>query len=253
MRKKFIEVGNDERKAIAFANSLDMNYLKNVQKVKVKDHYVPTLEVVNKLKNEGWKINGVAEIRNKKSRKIQENIVQMQHPDFAIKNALGKDEAFSSLTISNSCNGSKPLTMGLGAYRMVCSNGMIAYDSHAEKSSINHTEQGVNNIDTILANLNNRAQSVITHLSGWKDKQLTKDQIKKLSLEAAKLKYTKLPENFSTDSLADVRRDEDKSNDLWTVYNRIQENLTEDVKDPQMDIWLNQQLHNVFSQNYALA
>jgi hypothetical protein len=37
MKYKFIPVNNDLNKAIAFANSLDQNYLKNVQKNKTKN------------------------------------------------------------------------------------------------------------------------------------------------------------------------------------------------------------------------
>jgi len=39
-----------------------------------------------------------------------------------------------------------------------------------------------------------------------------------------------------------VNRVEDESNDLWTVFNRIQENLTHDITNMKEDIKLNQQL-----------
>jgi hypothetical protein len=139
MRNKFIPVNNDLNKAIAFATTLDNNNVLNVQRIKQKEFYIPTLDVVTKLQNEGWHINGVAEQRSK-NRKITNNYVQLQHPDFAIKNKQGKDEAFTSITLSNSCNGAQPLQMSLGMFRQVCSNGMVTFDQHAESQNIKHIE-----------------------------------------------------------------------------------------------------------------
>jgi hypothetical protein len=39
-----------------------------------------------------------------------------------------------------------------------------------------------------------------------------------------------------------VNRVEDEGNDVWTVFNRIQENLTHDITNMKEDIKLNQQL-----------
>ena len=50
-----------------------------------------------------------------------------------------------------------------------------------------------------------------------------------------------------------VNRNEDEGNDVWTVFNRIQENLTHDVKDKQTDIWLNQQLYDLAGRELTLA
>ena len=94
MRNKFIPVDNDINKAIAFANTLDNNNIRNVQRIKQKEFYIPTLDVVTKLQDEGWKISGVAEQRGK-NRKITNNYVQLQHPDFAVQNSKGKDEALA--------------------------------------------------------------------------------------------------------------------------------------------------------------
>jgi len=59
MNYKFIPVNNDLNKAVAFANSLDQNYLKNVQKTKQKTFYVPTMDILESLQKEGWYIKGV--------------------------------------------------------------------------------------------------------------------------------------------------------------------------------------------------
>lgn len=241
MKYKFIPVNNDLNKAVAFANTLDPNYISRVQRIKQKEFYIPTIDVIKKLQKEGWLLKGVDEQRGI-TRKITNNYVQMHHPDFAIKNKHGKDEAFSSITISNSCSGNQPLQMGLGAYRMVCSNGAIRYDEQGESEKIKHTEINYRDLDRFVNNINNKAQDVIIQLNTWKQKDMTLEQMKDLAYKAAVLRFKENDKNFNPEKLLQVNREEDKGNDLWSVFNRIQENLTHDVNNKQTDIWLNQQL-----------
>ena len=253
MNYKFIPVNNDLNKAKAFANTLDPNYISKVQRIKHKEFYIPTIDVVQKLQKEGWMINGVDEQRNKKSRKITNNYVQMTHPDFAVKNDKGNDEAYSSITISNSCSGDQPLSMGLGAYRMVCSNGHIRFDENAEHEKIKHTEINYKDLDRFVVNMNTKAQKLITELNEWKQQDMTLQQMRDLAYNAAKLRFSEDDVNFKPIDLLRVNRAEDEGNDVWTVFNRIQENLTHDVKDKQADIWLNQQLFDLAGRELTTA
>jgi hypothetical protein len=248
MRNKFIPVDNDLNKAIAFANTLDNNNIRNVQRIKQKEFYIPTLDVITKLQDEGWQLSGVAEQRGK-NRKITSNYVQLQHPDFAVQNSKGKDEAFTSITLSNSCNGAKPLQMSLGMFRQVCSNGMVTYDQHAESQNIKHIEVNARDLDRFVNSMNSKANKLLTEVNEMKHKGLSIEDMRKLAGEAARLRYSNLDE-INIDDLFAVNRVEDESNDLWTVFNRIQENLTHDVKNMSEDIRLNQQLFSLV-ENFA--
>ena len=240
MKNKFIQVDNDLTKAIAFANTLDNNNIINVQKIKQKEFYIPTLDLVTKLQDEGWQLKGVAEHRSK-NRKISNNYIQMQHPDFAVQNKQGKNEAFTSITLSNSSNGAQPLQMSLGMYRQVCSNGMVTFDQHAESQNIKHTEINYRDLDRFVSSMNSKANKLITEVNEMKHRGLSIEDMRKLAVEAASLRYTDL-EDINIDDLFAVNRVEDESDDLWTVFNRIQENLTHDITNMKEDIKLNQQL-----------
>ena len=250
MKYKFIPVDNDINKAIAFANSLDVNNIRNVQKIKTKEFYIPTLDVITKLQHEGWQLKGVDEQRGR-NRKILNNYVQMHHPDFAIKNSKGKDEAYTSITISNSCNGAKPLQMSLGMFRQVCTNGLVRFDQHAESENIKHIEINYRDLDRFIASVTNKTGKLLTEVNEMKHKGLSIEDMRKLATEAASLRYNDL-EDINIDDLLIVNRVEDESNDLWTVFNRIQENLTHDVNNMNEDIRLNKQLFSLVNQ-YAIA
>jgi hypothetical protein len=240
MKNKFIPVDNNINKAIAFANTLDNNNIRNVQRIKQKEFYIPTLDVVTKLQNEGWQLSGVAEQRGR-NRKISSNYVQLQHPDFAVQNNKGKDEAFTSITLSNSCNGNQPLQMSLGMFRQICTNGLIAFDQHAEHEKIKHTEINYQDLDRFVTSMNGKANRLLTEVNEMKHKGLSIEDMRKLAIEAASLRYDDLS-LINIDDLFAVNRVEDESNDLWTVFNRIQENLTHDITNMKEDIKLNQQL-----------
>jgi hypothetical protein len=241
MKNKFIPVDNDINKAIAFANTLDNNNIVNVQKIKQKQFYIPSLDIVTKLQDEGWRLSGVAEQRGK-NRKITNNYIQMQHQDFAVQNKNGKDEAFTSITISNSCNGAKPLQMSLGVFRQVCTNGLIAFDHHGESQNIKHTEVNLNDLDRFVISMNASANKILLDVNRMKDRGLSVEEMRKLALAAAHTRYGHNLGDMNINDLLLVNREEDESNDLWTVFNRIQENLTHDIRNMNEDIRVNQQL-----------
>jgi hypothetical protein len=249
MRYKFIPVDNNIDKAIAFANTLDSNNIKNVQRIKQKPFYIDTLDVIHQLQNEGWILKGVAEQRGK-NRKISSNYAQLHHPDFSVLNNKGKTEALASITVSNSCNGNQPLEMNLGAFRLVCSNGAVRFDKAAE-SKIKHTEINYKQLPQLITNLNNKALILADEINNMKLKQLSTDDIRKFAFNAASLRFDDMSE-VNIEDIIRVNRIEDEGNDVWTVFNRIQESLTADISNFNQDIRVNQQLFSLAEQ-YALA
>jgi hypothetical protein len=247
---KFIHVDNYLDKAIAFAHTLDPNYVRDVQKIKQKPYYIPTIEIIEKFQKEGWNLVGVNESRSK-NRKISHNYTQLQHPDFNIKSNFGKDEARASLTITNSCSGNSPMELNLGAYRMVCSNGAIGFSKAGESENIQHTQINYQNLDNFVNKVNKNAGLVIDNFSKLKYTMLSNEEMHKLATQAASLRYDSTSD-FDPNNLLTINRLEDEGNDLWTVFNRIQENLTKDISNLSWDINLNKQLSALANQ-YSLA
>ena len=86
-----------------------------------------------------------------------------------------------------------------------------------------------------------------------KDKNMSYDEIKRLAYNAAKLRFNEDNDKFDIDALLKVNRVEDENNDVWTVFNRIQENLTHDVVNKEEDIRINQQLFELVNREMAYA
>ena len=247
MKYKFIPVDNSLVKAEAFANTLNNNFIINNQKIKQKEFYIETMDVIKQFQDDGWLLKGVAEDKGP-NRKIQSNYAQLHHPDFEILNSKGKLEALASMTISNSCNGKKPLNMDLGVFRLVCSNGVVSKNSIAE-SKLNHIEVNYNQLPTIISNLNDKAQILSQEISNLKNTNLTKDEMQNFAFRAAKMRYKDLT-NIDVMDLLKVNRREDEGTDAWSVLNRLQESLTYNIPKFSDDIKINKELFSM-AESYA--
>ena len=220
MKNRFIPVNNNIDKTIAFAPSLDQKFIKS-NDIKQTPIYIQTIDIVENLQNQGWKINGVCEQRSK-NRKISNHYVKLEHPDFTIQHK-GKTEGLANMYLTNSCNGKSPLSLDLGVYRLVCSNGLIRKDSYMEHS-FKHNEKSLQRIPLALQDINKHAQRILTEFNKLKYKELTPREMMALASNAAKLRFE--DNTIDHTQLLQSHRTEDEGNDLWSVYNRIQENLT---------------------------
>lgn len=251
IRNGFIPMDNNIDKLVAFTPSLDKNW-RDSQRIKSKPYQVETLDAIKQFQDNGWKISGTNQTR-RKNRQISSHLIKMEHPDLIIRNDKGQREAISNILISNGCNGTKPLTLDVGAFRMVCSNGLYSMDSLSH-ATIKHNERNIQMLPEIIGKFNSKAEVVLNEFKKLKDVQLSPKQMSQLALEAAGLRFGDKIE-FDVDQLLQTHRKEDEGDSLWSVYNRIQENLTQSnllidrdgnlisgVNNVEDDVKINQQL-----------
>jgi hypothetical protein len=81
-------------------------------------------------------------------------------------------------------------------------------------------------LQEILCDLGIRTQGIMDEFNKLKDSNLTPQQAIAMATEAATLRFGK-NHRINVDQLLNTVRDEDKGDDVWTVFNRIQENLTQ--------------------------
>lgn len=255
MKNSFIPVNNNIDKMLAFAPTLSQSYRQS-QLLPTVPNYIETANVVSDLQKEGWKIDGVCENRNKKTRQISNNYVKLYHPDLIMKNNKGQTECLSNVYLTNSTTGNTALQVDYGLYRLVCSNGAIT-GVREDVGRIPHTEKGVRDYQFVINNISEIAKQALASFDSFKNKTLTSKEIKKLAADALKIRFGKA-QNINSEQLLNTHRDEDKGDDLWTVFNRIQENLTKsnmlvDVNGKlltgttsvKQDIAVNQKLYNL--------
>jgi hypothetical protein len=215
------------------------------------DKYVqtPTSRVVEDLMNLGWQVTKAQEVKSRKYKGFQKHVVVFRNPDIMIKGKDG-DDAFPQILLTNSHDGKAAFNLRVGIFRLVCSNGLVISDADFNNVSIRH-------INYTFETLQSKVQEVIAKLPGlvkkinlFKSTQLTEAQMQDFATKAATLR-TKQRVNVM--DLLNADRTQDQGNDLWVVFNRVQEKLlggsyragqrkARSVKNFQKDIELNEQL-----------
>jgi len=225
MKNSYIPVNNID-KAIAFANTLDYDFITKNQQIQPVDEYIKTIDIIEQFQERGWVLDGVCEQRNKKSKKIENHFVRMKHNDInsVFNNRL---EGVVTANIHNSCDGSKPLDISLGMFRLVCSNGLISYN-RVGSTKIKHVNVDYNVISSKIDIITNESSLILNQFESLRDKDLDENEMNRLAFEAALLVKNDVTSQ-DIQNLLKINRFEDEGNNLYNVFNRVQENLTSNI------------------------
>lgn len=200
--------------------------------------FVNTETIVDDLDKLGWKPVQAAQRKGRgdKGTIFSKHMVAFQNPGIKIKGE-GGDDAWPRIIMTNSHDGMQAFKFSVGIFRMVCSNGLVVADEQFSDFKIKHKGytfselRGV--VNQAVADLPNRVQV----LNDMKDRILTQEEKDKLALDAMLVragikpgseKATKF--NYDAETIEDIldpKRDEDKGDDLWKVFNVIQEKITQ--------------------------
>lgn len=137
------------------------------------------------------------------------------------RNKVG--DGIPEVVLINSHDGNCAYRLHVGLFRLVCENGMVAgrnFESiqvrHRGSPALEVVEQSQHIFDTYVPRLKTWVEAAETTI-------LTPRQQNKFARDALEIRFD--PGAFDAKELLVVRRDADEGDDLWHVYNRIQENL----------------------------
>ena len=215
------------------------------------DKYIqsPTSRVVEDLMNLGWVVTKAQEVRSRKYKGFQKHIVVFRHPDIQIKGKNG-DDAFPQILLTNSHDGKAAFNFRVGIFRLVCSNGLVVADADFNNVSIRHMNYTFESLQAKINEVIDKLPGLVQKINLFKSIKLTEEQMNEFAFKAATLR-TKARVN--AEELLVVERDADRGNDLWAVFNRVQEKLiggsfrsgkrkSRSVTSFQKDIEINEQL-----------
>ena len=217
----------------------------------LSDKYVqtPTSRVVEDLMNLGWVVTKVQEVKSRKYKGFQKHLVVFRNPDIMIKGENG-DDSFPQILLTNSHDGKAAFNFRVGIFRLVCSNGLVISDADFNNVSIRHINYTFESLQTKINEIIAKLPGLVNKINVFKAKTLTEIEMNDFATKASQLRTKK------TVNIMDVlsaTRTEDQGNDLWVVFNRVQEKIlggsytsggrkARSVKNFQKDIQLNEQL-----------
>ena len=184
--------------------------------------YIPTATVLTKLRQEGFEPFMVCQtrVRNEDRREFTKHMIRMRHAS-----QINGSEA-NEIILLNSHDGTSSYQMLAGMFRFVCHNGLVCGETTAD---IRVPHKG-----DVAGEVIEGAYEV---LQGFEQVQASRDAMRVITLEtgeeeilarsALALKYDDptRPAPVAESQLLAPRRFDDRRPDLWSVFNRIQENM----------------------------
>ncbi len=153
------------------------------------------------------------------------------------KDADGDGGLRSEIIAYNSHDGTSGVKLFAGAYRFVCSNGIIAGEGF--KANVRHTHRAMAGFEEMLQGIITSLPKMMDTIATLRQRRMDYDEAKELATKAVQLRWDFLegayvPETMPKGSFATAntvrdalscQRREDDAFDAWTVLNRIQENV----------------------------
>jgi len=193
---------------------------------KLSENYahIQTSSILDQFSDYGWEVASANSPKYSKQPEFARHALRLRHKDF---NVAGFDTVIPELIVLNSHNGTWALRMALGMFRLVCSNGMVAgklWDGIAIRHS--HLKDLEGKIRQVTGNMNDLSQTLMTNIKDWSQVDLSLAQQLDFAQKASEIRWVEhAPVEPSI--LLEARRDADRGTDLWSVFNRVQENLTQ--------------------------
>lgn len=187
--------------------------------------YIPTIDVLRGLRNEGFQPFMVCQtrVRAQDKREFTKHLIRMR----PASEITGED--VNEIILLNSHDGSSGFQLLGGVYRFVCQNGMVAGETIGEVR-VPHRGNIVQNVIDGAFDVLDGFDLICEQKDGMKAVTLDRDEQHAFARSALALRYdptdTEAPAPITEGQLLAPRRFEDRRDDLWTVFQRTQENLT---------------------------
>lgn len=133
-----------------------------------------------------------------------------------------------TILVQNAHNGTSSVRFSIGIYRAVCANGLIVGDTLHEYRVNHRGKDFERNIIEAIANVRHKFTDIKAVVHKMQNTELSYEDRRNLAFLAVKVrlgKQGKFLEKVDILKLLSSRRLEDQPKDLYTVFNRIQENI----------------------------
>ena len=182
--------------------------------------FIPTIDVLDGLRREGFQPFEVRQtrVRDQSRREFTKHMVRLRHAD-----SITTQGEVPEIVLLNSHDGTSSYQLLAGFFRMVCSNGLIA-GNVCEDVRVRHSGRVVNDVIEGSFRVLDEVQTAAARIETYKSIELKPEEQLLLANSALQLRWDDQAP-VTAQGVLQARRWEDRKGDLWTTFNRIQENL----------------------------
>ena len=188
---------------------------------KMSDKYVfvPTMDILDNFQKQGWELSSVK----------QTGLGVHGVHELRLRNGgLPKvGDCLVEAIIRNSHNGIATFSVSAGLHRLVCSNGLTVPTSLSESFNLRHQRFDLDEVKQLTESFAERLPIIQSSVDRMMTKVLTtpeKIQFVKQAINT-RWKTGTVPATLDVMAIMYPKREEDNKNDLWTVFNVVQENF----------------------------
>jgi len=224
--------------------------------------HISTKQIIDDMKQLGWGVVDAKQVHARKGDGYQKHLVVFRNPNLFIEGENG-DNVWPQVLLTNSHDGKNAFTFTAGLFRMVCENGLVICSKEFENLKIRHYGYDFEELQKVINTMVENLPLTVESMNKFRTKKLQKNQIEEFAKKAAEIRFgveqlKNITVNYN--NLVTPTRDEDKGDDLWSVFNIVQEKLTHGmfeyisgtklrkarkIKNFNQDIDLNTKLYNL--------
>ena len=192
-----------------------------------------TATVIKDMEKMGWYPVQAKQCRAKKGSKgIRSlHLIAFQNPEIYTVDENGNPDCYYRVVLLNSHDGFNSFVFKVGLIRLCCSNGLCVGSNMMADISIRHISYTFEHLRTVMNDTISKVPYVTNAMNSMKSVVLNDEQKSEMAKEVIRIK-----KGISSDEAVEVSKDvvldvltptreEDKGNDLWTVFNVCQEKL----------------------------
>lgn len=193
---------------------------------------VPTIDVLNGLRREGFEpvLAAQARTRDASRRDFCKHMIRLRHRGEIGQRATAG--ALFEIVLVNANDGSAAYHMIPGMFRIVCANGLIAGETF-DQVKVRHSGDAVGEVIEGAFRVLDEAPRVAGQVETFRGLTLNRDEEMILAEAAHVLRFpdhhaegeARRETPIQADQLLRARRMDDRAPDLWTAFNRVQENV----------------------------
>ena len=226
--------------------------------------YIPTSALLDGLRKEGFApvMASQARSRDEGKREHTKHMLRLRHVG-AMGRELAKGDAIPEIVLVNSHDGSSSYQLYAGMFRLVCTNGLMVSESQVGSIKVPHVGKVQDRVIQSAFEILDGFTRVIEAKEEMQAATLTDEEQQIFANSALMIRYAdqETPAGafpITESQVLAPRRFEDRRPDLWTTFNRVQENMikgglrsrtaagrrssTREVKSIDQDVKLNRAL-----------
>jgi len=208
--------------------------------------FVPTEEVIEFFDREGWQVSSV--------KQTGKGIHSLHEIKFRNGELPKVGDTLVEAIVRNSHNGTAAFSMGAGLFRLVCSNGLTVPTAVAEKFTMRHNQFQLDDVKQLADSFSKKLPMIEQSVGRMMSRELTTDEKIDFVRESAKIRFNseKTLNDLEILGLLTPNRKDDEGDDMWKVFNVIQEKLIRGgvrVTNNRGKITKMKSIENIISQN----